>query len=207
VRQLPEESPSKPALSRGLCLMRRAIEEGRDILHELRLSGNVSMNLEQGLSLEQALFLVHDEFALCRGIRFRIFVKGQSKELQPTIQEQIYLIGREALVNALRHSQATNIEGEVEYLPRRLRVVIRDNGCGIDPEVLRSGHWAWWECASGPQASVRNSGFGAGRGPVQRCKSPYAKISISPDKPASFQRKPTGDSTFNSSALSQPSAS
>jgi signal transduction histidine kinase len=144
LRQLPEESPVKPALSRGLYLMRRAIEEGRDILHELRLSGNASMNLEQGLSLEQALCLVNDEFTLCNGLRFRIFVKGQSKELRPTIQEQIYLIGREALVNALHHSQATNIEGEVEYLPRRLRVVIRDNGCGIDPEVLRSGRTGHW---------------------------------------------------------------
>ena len=62
----------------------------------------------------------------------------------PALQEQIYLIGREALVNALVHSEATSIETEVEYLHRRLRVVVRDNGCGIDPVMLRlgrTGHW------------------------------------------------------------------
>jgi signal transduction histidine kinase len=61
-----------------------------------------------------------------------------------TIQEQIYLIGREALVNALRHSQATIIEAAIEYLPGKLRVVVRDNGSGIDPQVLRSGRDSYW---------------------------------------------------------------
>jgi signal transduction histidine kinase len=58
--------------------------------------------------------------------------------LRPAIQEQINLIGREALVNALLHSEATCIEAEVEYLPRRLRVVVRDNGRGIDPPLART---------------------------------------------------------------------
>jgi nitrate/nitrite-specific signal transduction histidine kinase len=49
------------------------------------------------------------------------------------------------LVNALRHSEPTSIDAEVEYLPCRSRVAVRDNGRGIDPEVVRSGrrdgHW------------------------------------------------------------------
>ena len=65
--------------------------------------------------------------------------------MKPAVQEQVYLIAREALVNALRHSEATSIEADVEYLPGRLRVAVRDNGRGIDPEVVRSGqrdgHW------------------------------------------------------------------
>ncbi len=50
------------------------------------------------------------------------------------------MILREALLNALRHSEATSIEAEVEYQRRQLRVVVRDNGRGIDPQVLRSEH-------------------------------------------------------------------
>jgi signal transduction histidine kinase len=68
----------------------------------------------------------------------RIFVTGRPRRLRPDAQEQIYLISREAMVNAMRHSQATNVETEVEYLPRRLRVIIRDNGRGIDPDFVRS---------------------------------------------------------------------
>jgi signal transduction histidine kinase len=64
--------------------------------------------------------------------------------LKPEIQEQINLIGREALVNALLHSEATCIEAEVEYLPRRLRVVVRDNGRGVDPQVTGAPSDAHW---------------------------------------------------------------
>jgi signal transduction histidine kinase len=76
-------------------------------------------------------------------LRARVFVTGKSKALRPSIQEELYLIGREALVNALRHSEATRIEVEVEYQPRQLRMVLRDNGCGIDSQLVqlgRNGH-------------------------------------------------------------------
>src|ERR1700689_4026491 len=137
VQQVPADSPSKPSLNRALRLMQRVIEEGRFALQGIRSSGIASM------SLEQALSGIQDEFTP-GGARFRIFVKGQPKALNPEVQEQVSLIGREALANALRHSKATDIEAEVEYLPRRLRVVVRDNGCGIDPQVVRAGrdpHW------------------------------------------------------------------
>jgi light-regulated signal transduction histidine kinase (bacteriophytochrome) len=88
--------------------------------------------------LEEELSSLRDELSPA-GTLFRVFVIGRSKALRPIMHEQLYLIGREALINALRHSQATNIEAEIEYLPRRLRMVVRDNGFGIDPQVLRSG--------------------------------------------------------------------
>jgi nitrate/nitrite-specific signal transduction histidine kinase len=48
------------------------------------------------------------------------------------------------VINAFRHSGARNIEVEVEYASRRLRMLVRDNGRGIDPQTLtsgRDGHW------------------------------------------------------------------
>ena len=93
------------------------------------------------MSLEAALSGLWSELRSA-GARFRIVVEGRPKTVQPAIQEQICLIAREALVNALRHSEATSIEAEVEYLPRGLRLAVRDNGCGIDPQVVRRvSHW------------------------------------------------------------------
>jgi signal transduction histidine kinase len=66
-------------------------------------------------------------------------VEGQPRPLQPVVRDEVYKIGREALVNALRHAQATRIEVEIEYGARALRVLVRDDGSGIEPEVLRSG--------------------------------------------------------------------
>ena len=51
----------------------------------------------------------------------------------------MYLIGREALVNALHHSNASSIEVEVSYLRTHLHVLVRDNGCGIEEQIVRSG--------------------------------------------------------------------
>lgn len=138
VDQVPADSPSKPSLCRALHLMRRVIDEGRGALQGLRSPAVAST------SLEHALSGVRDEFMPGANVVIRIFVKGQTQALDPAVQEEIYQIGREALVNALRHSEATSIEAEVEYSPRRLRVTVRDNGCGIDPQVVRWGRDAHW---------------------------------------------------------------
>jgi signal transduction histidine kinase len=54
-------------------------------------------------------------------------------------------IAREALTNAFRHSGARQIEAEVSYGHSELRVRIRDDGRGIDVDVVREGgregHW------------------------------------------------------------------
>jgi signal transduction histidine kinase len=138
VDKVPADSPSKPYLNRALCLMERVIDEGRDILQGLRSPG------VSPLSLEQALSGLREELAPAGGVRFRLFVTGQPKPLAPEIREQIYMIGREAMLNAVRHAQATSIEAEVEYLPNRLRLAVRDNGCGIDPQIVRSGRDCHW---------------------------------------------------------------
>jgi signal transduction histidine kinase len=64
--------------------------------------------------------------------------------LHPLIRDEVYRIGREAIINTFRHSQATSIEVELTYTDRGLQVVVRDDGCGIDPEILRSGREAHW---------------------------------------------------------------
>ena len=142
VSQMPADSPGRPSLGRALQLIRQVLDESRDALQALRLSRIASLNLEQSLSF------VRDVFIPSTGAQFRVFVKGRPAALKPEIQEQIYLIGREALVNSLRHSQATSIEAEVDYSPSRVRVFIRDNGCGIDPRVVRTGKaFHWWGLA------------------------------------------------------------
>jgi signal transduction histidine kinase len=97
----------------------------------------------QSTTIEQSLSGVLRDFSLA-GVRCEISVTGKPKSLQPAILEQITSIGREALVNALQHSEATLIEAEVEYSPRRLRLIVRDNGRGIDPHITRSGKHSHW---------------------------------------------------------------
>ena len=150
VEELPANSPSKSSLSRALQLMRRVIEEGRAALQGLRSPSIASA------SLEEALGHFRSEFPISSA-QFRVVVTGRHQTLNPTIQEQLYLIAREALANAFHHSHATRIVAEVEYLPATLRVVISDDGRGIDPQAVRlrqNSHWG----LLGMQERARNIG-------------------------------------------------
>ena len=112
--------------------VRRVLDEGRNVLHAPRARDLAPQTIEQALSG------VLEDFSPA-GVRYEICVTGKPKTLRPAILEQITLIGREALVNALLHSDATRVEAEVEYSSRRLRLVVRDNGRGMDQPVQRTG--------------------------------------------------------------------
>jgi signal transduction histidine kinase/ligand-binding sensor domain-containing protein len=135
---LPEDSPVKPRLSRTLQLMEKVIEEGRNVVRGLRPPKSGP------LDLEQAFCRVHRELAVQEDVEFRVIVEGHRRALVPAVRDEAYRIGREALVNAFCHSQARNIEAELEYGTAELRILVRDNGRGLDPQVLRSGREGHW---------------------------------------------------------------
>jgi signal transduction histidine kinase/ligand-binding sensor domain-containing protein len=133
VDRLPVDSPAKPPLSRVLELMRQVIDEGRNAVRGLRSSQSGSLDLEQAFSTIQHELGIQEEIA------FRIIVDGEPRPLHPVLRDEVYRIGREALVNAFRHARATSVEVELEYPTNHFRILVRDNGHGIDPQVLQSG--------------------------------------------------------------------
>jgi hypothetical protein len=92
----------------------------------------------QTSDLALALSRIRAELKVQPDVDFRITVTGLQKPLPSQIQDEIYRIGREALVNAFCHSGAKRIELELDYSDRE-RVRIHDDGCGIDPQVLDKG--------------------------------------------------------------------
>ena len=78
-------------------------------------------------------------------VELRVGVEGTPRTLHPIVRDEIYRIGSEALRNAFRHAEAKQIEVELRYDERQLRLRIRDDGKGIDPEFLtaegREGHF------------------------------------------------------------------
>jgi signal transduction histidine kinase len=138
VDQLPEDSPSRPALERVLQLMGQVVTEGRNTLRGLRSS------IESTTDLKSSFLRVPEELGEHREVDFRVVVQGVSTPLWSVIRDDVYSIGREAVVNAFRHSHASNIDVQLEYAPNQLRILVRDDGSGIDPQVLasgRDGHW------------------------------------------------------------------
>jgi len=136
--RLPADSPAKPLVQHVLDLMKQVSEEGRDAIRSLRSPAPEVDNLEQVLSR------VQEEFPGQPSVDFRVIVEGKLRPLHPLIRDEVYRIGREALINAFRHANATKIEVEIEYTARSLVITVRDDGVGIDSKVLqtgREGHW------------------------------------------------------------------
>jgi len=135
---LPEDSVGKVRFSRALEAMDRVLEDGRRAVQGLRTSH------EHISSLGQALAGVPNDLCLPSAVGFRVVVIGRQRELKAGLSDELYRIGREAIVNAYRHSRAKHIETEIEYRRTGLRIAVRDNGCGIDPHGLqwrRKGNW------------------------------------------------------------------
>ena len=116
----------------------RAIAEGRDAVHELRSEGPAENDLAQVLGnfgKELLSGLVSE-----KPPEFHVQVEGTPKNLNPLIRDEAYRIAAEALRNAIRHAEAGRIEVDIRYDEQNLRVRIRDNGKGINPEILEQGH-------------------------------------------------------------------
>jgi signal transduction histidine kinase len=134
---------AKEALDKALDRADQAITEGRDAIQNLRGSTTITNELAQ------AMATVGEELGDSRdgdggSARLRVSVEGAARELHPILRDDIYRIAREALRNAFRHAQANQIEAEITYSDRFLRLRIRDDGKGIDPKLLstgRDGHW------------------------------------------------------------------
>jgi signal transduction histidine kinase len=141
VDQVPDDLPAKTRLGRVLQLMGQVIEEGRNAVRGLRSVDSESLDLEQAFSRIRQELVVQEQ-GQEQGqeqVGFRVVVEGEPRSLPPILRDEVYRIGREALLNAFRHSQAKNIEVEVKYAANYLSILVRDDGCGIDPQVLRSG--------------------------------------------------------------------
>ena len=135
---LPADFPTKPRFKRVLQLMGQVIEEGRNAIRGLRLSQTPS------LDLGEALAQIQQEFSIEEGTHFSVVVTGDTKPLPPALRDEVYRIGREALINAFRHSRAQNIKLELDYDPKHFRLLVHDDGQGIHSQVLQAGldgHW------------------------------------------------------------------
>ncbi|WP_342315893.1 two-component regulator propeller domain-containing protein [Lysobacter sp. FW306-1B-D06B] len=133
---LREDDPVREDLEKALDLAEHALTEGRDRVRGLR--GDVQYWHDLG----SALLHVRDEILTQPLPDMRLIEEGKPRALLPGVAEELYLIGREAVLNALQHARANAVEIEVGYHQRELRLRVRDDGVGMHQHTPnRPGHW------------------------------------------------------------------
>src|SRR5690606_7357518 len=68
------------------------------------------------------------------GLSASLEVIGQSPDLTPEVRLSFYRIAQEALHNVVRHAGADEAVVRLETTDEVVRLTIRDNGAGFDPE-------------------------------------------------------------------------
>jgi signal transduction histidine kinase/ligand-binding sensor domain-containing protein len=134
---------AKEILTNAIDQTAQAITEGREAVQGLRAS-TVERN-----DLARAIKTLGDELAVeasgNTAVGLQVDVEGTPRMLHPIVRDEIYRIASEALRNALRHAEAKQIEVELRYDERQFRLLVRDDGRGIDPNFLtaegREGHF------------------------------------------------------------------
>jgi signal transduction histidine kinase/ligand-binding sensor domain-containing protein len=137
----PEEA--KHTLDSTIDQTAQALIEGRDAVQQLRSTSPGTNELVNAIgSLGKAL--AGDGFNRDASA-FHLEVEGTPQDLLPIARDEVYRIAGEALRNAFRHARARRVEVDIRYDRRQLRVQIRDDGQGIDSQLLRtdglSGHY------------------------------------------------------------------
>jgi signal transduction histidine kinase/ligand-binding sensor domain-containing protein len=146
INQLPERpvepriAEARKTLEKAAHQAKQAIVEGREAIQGLR-SSVVEKN-----DLALAMRTLGEELAAeANSTAFQVHVEGTPRDLHPILRDEVYRITGEGIRNAFRHADAKQIEVEIRYDERQLRLRVRDDGKGIDPKLLsddgREGHF------------------------------------------------------------------
>ena len=133
----------KKSLDAAIGEASQAITEGRDTVQGLRASTIEKNDLAEAIRTfgEELVSSANNQSP----VAFEVVVEGTRKRKRPFLRDEVYRIAIEALRNAFRHAQADRIEVDLQYGDKAFTLRIRDNGRGIDRDVLssdgRKGHF------------------------------------------------------------------
>ena len=109
-----------------------------EVVEHLRLlAGELRPMLLHDLGLEGSLRSLASGLASAQTSITAVFATPIPR-LEETAEVTVYRIAQEALTNALRHARARSVRLELAATAGRLRLEVRDDGCGFDPSRRRT---------------------------------------------------------------------
>jgi signal transduction histidine kinase len=125
-----DSAQTQLALKRLAAWLDRATQEGRAALESLRISKSHDL-----------VALFRDAAEECHGnrsVESTVHLVGSCKDMHPFVKNEVYRIGYEAVQNACIHSGGNWLKIILEY-SHDFTLRVQDNGCRIDPGILRVG--------------------------------------------------------------------
>jgi signal transduction histidine kinase len=118
-----------------------ATQTAREGLAEARamVAALTPAHLDTG-PLHEALGRLTDRIGAELGIGARFEVCGEARPLSATAEVVLLRAGQEALANVRKHAQARDVCVVLSYAEQAVRLDVRDNGAGFDPDQVNGGY-------------------------------------------------------------------
>lgn len=133
VREVAPESHQE-LVEQARIQVRRTIEEARRAVWNLRHSTSPQNAL--GAKLAE----VARQFGREHDIPLYCDIQPAAAPVDERLEEELLLVAREALTNAVRHAQAHHIHVRLWFSAKRVHLLIADDGCGFDPAAVGEDH-------------------------------------------------------------------
>jgi signal transduction histidine kinase len=127
----PSKAQAKLELAKSTT--QEALELTRGLSRELR-----STSAEEGLEVALSELL---SVSVPQGIRSWVLMEGDESPIPPHVRDELFLILREGIRNAVTHSGSSAIVVKVDITEDRVRAAVEDDGQGFEPgeEETRAG--------------------------------------------------------------------
>jgi ligand-binding sensor domain-containing protein/two-component sensor histidine kinase len=118
-------------------LVRTGIEDARRAIWELRSQSAESQDFAS------QLVQMAERVTASSGVKAQVEVHGAYRPLPARTESELLRIAQEAVTNVVHHAQATHVRVYIEYLRRRVKMIISDNGQGFagDAPSAAEGHF------------------------------------------------------------------
>jgi signal transduction histidine kinase/ligand-binding sensor domain-containing protein len=120
-------------------LTEESLREARERVWEMRDAAMVSDDLATALET-----IARDRTA-GMPIEIEVTTAGNSRRLPPSLEDASFRIGREAIVNVVRHAEASRIEIHLDFRANTFYLEVRDDGRGVSAnemaEARKQGHF------------------------------------------------------------------
>jgi signal transduction histidine kinase len=87
------------------------------------------------LGLALAVQTLAESYAGRYDFRIDLSIERDLDDMPVDVQQCVYRIAQEALANVADHAQAQNAQVVLNRERDRLRLIVRDDGCGFDPRL------------------------------------------------------------------------
>jgi len=149
---------SNPGLSKER--LEHAIDQADQSLGETRRTiMNMRLPALENHTLPEALSAIGAQLTEGSPPSFHLTVRGVIRQLSYDVQANLYLIGREAITNAVNHAEARRILAQMLYSEKEVLLTVQDDGSGFDPEAATEKKDHWGIAGMRERASQIGAGF------------------------------------------------